>query len=127
MSRKSRYPQRRVASAKRYPVVRMPRARVMPVQSVVSVSRVTPLRMLEDRRQWSPDTRMLRPVMSTVRSAKRIVTGQSLTAPLRFADPRRVVVCVRRAIRREIMHAKGYAGSRVRRPKRTPWSSISCK
>lgn len=126
----SQYPSRRDTSLNRQRVWSVPRTFVSSNRSAWPVRfPLSPLQQLEDRRTWHPDNRMMRPVAATVRSAKRIIVNPvgPLTAPLRFADPRRVVVCIRRAIRKRIMHAKGVAGGRVRRPKRTPWSSISCK
>lgn len=49
-------------------------------------------------------------------------------ATLTFAEPSRTVMCIRRKERREVLFAKGGAGSRrMRPPKRTPWSDISCR
>lgn len=43
-----------------------------------------------------------------------------------FRDPRRVDLCARREARRRVMHARGSAGGKVRRPRRNSWSGVSC-
>lgn len=51
-------------------------------------------------------------------------------AILAFADPKKTAICIRRAARKTIMHATGYAGiknHRFKRPKRSRWSSTSCR
>lgn len=44
-----------------------------------------------------------------------------------FEVPDSVVVCVRRKQRREVIHAKGRAGTRVRKPRRNQYSEIACR
>lgn len=46
-----------------------------------------------------------------------------------FQEPNRVVMCIRRKQRRQVLHAKGIAGSRMRMrsPRKNAWSSISCR
>lgn len=49
------------------------------------------------------------------------------SARIAFRNPSRVLVCVRRGIRREVMHATGFAGKvGQKRPRRGPYSSIRC-
>lgn len=44
-----------------------------------------------------------------------------------FSDPRRVIICVRRKIRKEVLHALRKSGrSGQRRPRRTTYSNIRC-
>lgn len=114
------------------PSVQRYRVRTMPL-SAVSLS--SPLLSMEDRRTFHP-LRDLRPVASFVKSAARVVAKQRVNFPqpsqtkalLAFADPRRVLVCVRRRIRREVLHAKRIAGSGgMRKPRRNALSSISCR
>lgn len=92
-------------------------------------------RLYSDRRTWSPD-RHLVPAPATVRSASRIVMRpgrrirRSLRAPLGFADPRRVMVCVRRATRRQVLFAKSGGGAPKRKQRfnrRNEWSNYSCR
>lgn len=45
-----------------------------------------------------------------------------------FQGPSRVLVCVRRARRKEVLHAKGFYGKRrLRKPTRSVLSNISCR
>lgn len=114
-------------SVQRYRVGAMP-------WSAVSTS--SPFLVMEDRRTFHP-LRDLRPVASFVKSAARVVAKQRVNFPqpsqtkaiLAFADPRRVLVCLRRRIRREVLHAKRVAGSgkAMRKPRRNSLSSISCR
>ncbi|AZL83019.1 hypothetical protein [Apis mellifera associated microvirus 41] len=128
-SSKSKSRSRRVVftpSVQRYRVSAMP-------WNAVSVS-PSFLASYEDRRLYHPD-RSMRPVVSFVKSAARVVARQrpsfrqpsQTKAILAFADPSRVLVCLRRSIRREVLHAKRIAGSGgMRRPRRNALSSISC-
>lgn len=106
------------------------------------------LGLYEDRRQWHPVgssaparsfdrsrhrlTVVDRPIRHKVRSfrgfnAPRALSSQTKAA-LAFSGPSRVLVCVRRQIRREVMHARGLAGQiGFRRPRRTWLSEISCR
>lgn len=45
---------------------------------------------------------------------------------LSFRTPQRVAVCVQRGRRREVIHALGIAGSRVRKPRYGPFSKVRC-
>jgi hypothetical protein len=86
------------------------------------------LSLLDDRRQWHPE-RWGRPVVGLRRAATRLVVGKSpkrLPPTLAFMDPRRVVVCIRRKMRREVLHALGKGGGGNRRPTRKPTSEIQC-
>lgn len=106
------------------------------------------LQLLEDRRLFSPVT--VRPVSTlrrdaVVRTRPVIVAAPPVVASpsrsrrstksgldivpsrVRFGAPRRVLICVRRRRRREVLHAKGVAGRRgLRRPRRNFWSEVSC-
>lgn len=46
---------------------------------------------------------------------------------IRFRDAPRVIVCIRRKQRKQVMHAYGYAGGRVARPRRNAYSAVSCR
>ena len=98
----------------------------LPLQAI---SQRPNLRPLEDRRTRHPE-RWGRPVMATVRSATRPVVkpsiGPRLSARLQFSDPRRVIVCLRRKERREVIHALGKSGGGNRPRTRKPTSEISC-
>lgn len=92
------------------------------------------LRVIEDRRTHHP-LGVFRPAKSFgPRSDTRVVARSSsrpfqISQGFRFAVPERVVVCVRRQRRKEVLHALGRAGSGAgRKRKRRNWmSSISCK
>lgn len=92
------------------------------------------LSVFEDRRTFYPSTeRVGRPALSfTNRAASRVVL-KSKSRPFRFPDvfgfrvPNVVAICVRRKIRREVMHAldltrKGAGGSK----RRNEWSGVKC-
>ncbi len=90
-----------------------------------------PLRLYEDRRVFHPRGRQ-RAAFSEPRLAARVVVSpvrsRRLPAALSFTDPRRVVVCVRRRIRRQVLFANGTGGARGRKrqPRRNEFSSIRC-
>lgn len=100
----------------------------------------TPVNLLlfEDRRSFHPLGRV-RPAFSVPRSGARLQARggkRRLQAPrtpdihpgLSFAVPDKVILCVRRKRRREVMFAIRKAGKRgQRRPRRNYWSSVSCK
>lgn len=52
---------------------------------------------------------------------------EGLSSSLQFQHSRQTVVCVKRRVRKEVLHAKGVAGGRVGRPKYTIYSSIHCR
>lgn len=94
---------------------------------------------IEDRRQFYPGVRPARTLRQVARitmkspakkaSSKRnrvpsLMRGPEVHA---FKIPETTIVCVRRSIRKEIMHALKKAGKGVRKPKRNAMSSISCK
>lgn len=97
---------------------------------------------LPDRRSWSPYT--FDAAAATRRAAVHLVT-QPLATPIgiyrkvsqprreaqrwvTFADPRKVLVCRRRKLRRRIMFALGHRrkGSGAARRKRHEWSDVRC-
>jgi len=138
-----RFERRRVAFADANPrLLRVPR----PPLSV----RPRPaglLRQVEDRRLYHPLGRS-RPAAGFFLPRHRLVVPRTparramrVTAPLLvgpgaetssvpigigFQAPRQVAVCIRRKTRREVIHAKGIAVSRVRRPRRTEYSGVEC-
>lgn len=106
-------------------------ARLHPLPPML-VSR-TPLRTIDDRRTFHPSP-FTRPAVSAGRRAdtKLVVPSQSLrdvqrlNHTVQFKEPRKVLICVRRKIRKEVIHAKGVGGSRVRKPKRNQFSDVKC-
>jgi len=79
---------------------------------------------LRDRRQvvsrmYNPQIGFASPVHSVFSQTK---------AAIGFANPRRVLICLRRGVRRQIMHALGHAGRTGQKPPVKNWySQISCK
>lgn len=97
-----------------------------------------PLIIPDDRRLFHPEGRS-RPALGSFRPAARIVVRdpkrnnriipKQTKATLAFADPRKVFVCVRRKVRREVLFAKsgGAAPKAKRPPRRNAQSQISCR
>lgn len=91
------------------------------------------LSLLEDRRLFHPG-RDFGPARSfSRRDQARVVIKQSVSKPaafssrVQFAVPAKVVVCVRRHQRKEVLHALGKAGGKVsRRRRRNSWSHVDC-
>lgn len=107
--------------------------------------RPTPPRSaIEDRRQFHPvhpapprsfpNRTEYRIAAATSASQRQPGTGARgrpslfLSPHVAFRAPGRVLICIRRKVRREVLHAKGVAGGRVsRRRRRNENSNISCK
>lgn len=123
MAKKSRRRRHRPSVARGFSTNRygVPAMRPPSVLSVV----LSPLRLLPsgDSRFFHPTERAFRFAAAPVRSATRLVAKGS---GVQFADPRRVLVCLRRKMRREVLHAKSVAGGRVGKPRRNVWSDVSC-
>lgn len=90
---------------------------------------------VQDLRTWHP-LGFLRPPGAFVRSAARQVVkskpnalGNDISSRVGFAVPKKVLVCVRRKQRKEVLHALGKTGggARVsRRRRRNAWSDVDC-
>lgn len=93
------------------------------------------LQVIEDRRRFTParsklfTPRQVARVFMTMPGRRRLSKPPKKFGPEvpAFVLPRSTVVCVRRAIRKQVIHAKGVAGRKVRRPKRNAVSRISCR
>lgn len=104
-------------------------------------------RGLPDRRNYHPDG-MMAPLAVTSRLSSKLVHGVSrgstkksnrnvpryggfktfTPSSVAFKAPSRVVLCVKRQQRKEVIHAIGKAGrSGQRKPRRNQWSDVSCK
>lgn len=95
------------------------------------------LRLIEDRRTYTPE--LARPVVgiSVSRGPARLVAKQNpaykapsqTKALVAFAEPKKLALCVRRGIRKEVLFAKGVGGSKKpqRAPRKSEFSDISCK
>lgn len=117
-----------------------------------NVSKKSDFRLLGDGRTWHPEGKA-RPFFELWRGASKVVAEtdrdrwerihRGLDRPnpfskpvqkrlesmaiLKFSWPKRVVICLKRQIRREIMHALGVAGkSGLRPPLMRPESRIKC-
>lgn len=104
-------------------------ARLAPLPGVQTIQRLA--RSLEDRRQFHPGTR---PARSLKRSDAQLVIRDpiggvrlnKLAFKVGFKVPSRVALCVRRKERREVLHARGAAGGKVRPPRRNEFSDVRC-
>lgn len=96
----------------------------------------------EDNRSWSPATfsRSIRTIggaparlSAPAAASTRARPGRSASlyypsAQVTFRKPRSVILCIRRATRRQVLHAFSIAGkSGLRPPRRNANSSISCR
>lgn len=89
------------------------------------------LRLLEDRRRYDPTRRVSLPRRELARGAisSRVVERGRMPATLRmsFVAPKRVLVCVRRSQRREVLFAERRTGKGSRSPRhRNEWSDVKC-
>jgi len=87
-----------------------------------------------DRREYNP-TKKLAPPANTIRRSTRLVIksaahpSRNVPRGIKFDSPKRIAICIRRNIRREILHAIGVAGRRGngnRTKRKTIYSGISC-
>lgn len=90
----------------------------------------TPLQQISDRRIFHPD-RLVRNAVSTLNAPHALAVAnpysRKLSSNVRFQNPHKVLVCIRRKIRKQILFAKGGAGSRkMRRPTYNYYSSVRC-
>lgn len=96
----------------------------------------TTINPIQDNRAWHPE-RAFRPALSVLRRGavrtRPLVLRKPtphqlprLTEPLRFPDPKRVLVCIRRKTRRRVIHASGAAGRKVAKPRRNHLSEVTC-
>lgn len=99
--------------------------------------------ILEDRRLFYPSRNPMDFLPARTNGA--VLARLSAPAPIRreasalpdidppkgvfFDRPgRQVTICARRIVRREVLHARGRAGSKVRRPgRRGPYTNVFCK
>lgn len=118
-----------------------------PRPALLVVRRPSVLRQLEDRRTFHPQG-PARPAAGFFLPRHRLVARQPrrqvmlgnspawspdqagfFSSPpvlVGFQAPRQVAVCIRRRVRKQVIHAKGYAGGKVRRPRRTEYSGVTC-
>lgn len=95
--------------------------------------RLSPLTEVEDRRRFHPMREMRNPrtivgTSSQIRPVSERAHASSAMTDVGFIDPARVLVCARRRMRREVLHARGIAGGTgFRSPRFNFWSNVSCK
>lgn len=96
---------------------------------------------LPDRRIYNPEPAHTRPARRLSGLPARVVAPtpgkrslgrsgklQALSpSVLLFARSAGVFACVQRKTRKEVIHAKGIAGSKVKKPKRNAYSNVRCK
>lgn len=120
----------------------IPVVRTVPRIVRVPSPKLSRLILIEDRRVWSPETRFkptqkglqrytsLRTVSGVPTYRLKAKASPRLSVPrgIAFAEPHRLVLCVRRKQRKQVLHALRKTGKGVKRrnPKRNYWSSISC-
>lgn len=90
----------------------------------------------EDRRTYHP-AGPNRPAFSLPRSASRLVVRQKPSSKfwpsqtkgiVTFAVPKNVSICVKRSVRKQVLHALGKAGKSGMAPRRrSAFSSVSCR
>lgn len=110
------------------------------------LSSPSPLSLVEDRRFWHPDpdhgmftvggrvARVVvhkRPIIArsnTLWSPRGLPVGIQVPVGLRVESPFKVITCIRRKVRRQIMFATGRSGKGVKKrgPRRSWRSNISC-
>lgn len=84
---------------------------------------------VEDRRRFHP-SRKFRSAASFSRPhhVLKVKSSRALSARVAFSAPKKVLVCVRRKRRKEVLHAKRVAGrGGLRRPRRSWFSDVSCR
>lgn len=101
----------------------------------ILVSRYPDFRPVEDRRTFHPEG-SYRPVRSIngnrvgvqpVTRKPQARAGIYPTSALGFINPARVLICVRRQRRKQVLHALGLAGGRGFKPPKFNWTSgFSC-
>lgn len=119
--------------------------RMLPRPRFISRSVIKPavftIADIEDRRTFHPDG-MVRPARSLSRPFHRLAVvtpnaSKSLVRrsirtfhpaiPVQFDAPRRVLVCIRRNIRKEVMHALNKSGKAgQKKPRRNYYSDVRC-
>lgn len=94
---------------------------------------VTKNREIEDRRTFKPARNIFNPLTKQASPSrikiKNVYDEDSLypTSKLTFFNPENVLICARRSMRRQVLHAKKIAGRRgLSSPRYNEMSKISC-
>lgn len=119
-----------------------PTIRLSPVvETIVRHTAPTALRDIEDRRTYHPQGKQ-RPARSIDKPTHRLVMPVHPKAPaqnkrtqaprmphtVQFAAPKKVLVCIRRKTRKEVLHAlnKTGKGARARHRRQSEYTTIRC-
>lgn len=117
--------------------------KIVPVVETIRHTSPTAYREIEDRRTYHPQ-RAQRPARSIDKPVHRLVITKGPEHPptrkpsqaklsalphrVQFQAPKKVLICVRRQARKEVLHAlnKTGKGARARQRHQTPYSRIKC-
>lgn len=89
--------------------------------------------LIHDLRTFHPAGARLRPLSSSWSMPDRLATPtigrpvETFSPVLSFAKPNQLAVCVRRRVRKQVMHAFKIAGGKVGKPRHSFNSQFSCK
>lgn len=106
----------------------------LPTISISNISKT--LSQIEDRRTWHPSGSFRNArsfnnpyhVLVAPRPRVKLKTHSYPTHQVGFYQPKKVLICVRRQTRKEVLHAFNKTGKGgQRRPRRTYYSSVSCR
>lgn len=101
---------------------------LLPRFPIHNLRNISPI-VFEDFRRYNPAPVRRSPLRTSGRSAviKNQVRPGGLSLRSSFVDPNRVMICVRRQIRREVLHAKGYSGRNGSRTyKKSSFHHVAC-
>jgi len=109
--------------------LRRPTVRLNPLPSLPLVSLISSFTEVSDRRTYHPSGPS-RSARSTSRAHHDLVSPSpfgrfSGSYGVGFKNPERVLVCIRRKQRREVLLAKGRGGAN-RKPRRSYYSDVRC-
>lgn len=100
--------------------------------SSLLISKLDPLGLLqqiEDRRTYHPEG-LQRPARAFKKAQHKLVAPKTRSSKVpqgvQFYTPGTILICVRRAVRREVLFAKNKGGGRHKRPRRNHYSDVQC-
>lgn len=96
------------------------------------------LSLIEDRREHYPGLKPYNRPVSQLAVGKparlKLIQNPRHKAPsqtkaiVAFQEPHKLPLCIRRKQRKQVLHAKGVAGSKnLKKPTRNEWSDVSCQ
>lgn len=126
---------KRMRRSKRASLNYAPTTNRLRLPSTIRIVRLRPidLSVFDDRRTYHPGLAHMRPALSVRRKAdadvvvKKALPPTKLPHQLSFRVPNYVALCIRRKVRREVIHAldltrKGAGGAK----RRNNWSDVEC-